>query len=215
MTAASPHFTHCGLPGIDLIPFGMHACHFYKDRTQLVAALAPYFVAGLKGNERCLWITAPPLPADEAIDALRAVWEGADEAIRTGALRVADYDAWYANAQELKGLDVVQLWLDEEEQALADGYNGLRITGNVTFLKPDEWATFVAYEQAVTDAFHGRRIVALCSYLLPQCDEAQIGDIMRAHHCVLEQPGAEWQVAASPEGAGRPRPDLALKGEPR
>ena len=65
------HITHFGLPGIGRIPFGMHTCHLYNNRDQLVAALVPYFVAGLRGNERCLWITAPPLPASEAISALR------------------------------------------------------------------------------------------------------------------------------------------------
>lgn len=32
-----PHITRCGLPGVDRVPFGMHACHFYRDRQNLVA----------------------------------------------------------------------------------------------------------------------------------------------------------------------------------
>jgi hypothetical protein len=47
------HSTQCGLPGIDRVPFGMHACHFYRNRDDLIGALAPYFVAGLRANERC------------------------------------------------------------------------------------------------------------------------------------------------------------------
>jgi quercetin dioxygenase-like cupin family protein len=61
-----PYITRCGLPGIEHVPFGMHACHFYRNRNELVAAMVPYFIAGLRENERCLWITAPPLPAHEA-----------------------------------------------------------------------------------------------------------------------------------------------------
>jgi hypothetical protein len=68
-----PYITRCGLPGIEHVPFGMHACHFYRNRNELVAAMVPYFIAGLRENERCLWITAPPLPAHEASQALRAV----------------------------------------------------------------------------------------------------------------------------------------------
>jgi two-component system, sensor histidine kinase PdtaS len=165
-----PHFTRSGLPGIETVPFGMHACHFYASRDELAAALTAFFMEGLRANERCLWITAPPLPAAEAAEALRAVYDGVDEALEGGALRILDYDQWYQRAAHLKGLEVVQLWLDEEEQALADGYNGLRITGNVTFLKPEDWPTFVDYEQAVTTAFSGRRIVALCSYAEAGCD---------------------------------------------
>ncbi len=111
-----PYITRCGLPGIEHVPFGMHACHFYRNRNELVAAMVPYFIAGLRGNERCLWITAPPLPADEASQALRAASDAVDEAIQAGALRILDFDQWYGSLGRLKGLDVIQFWLEEEER---------------------------------------------------------------------------------------------------
>jgi hypothetical protein len=33
---------------------------------------------GLRGSERCLWVTAPPLPARDGVQALRAAWDGVD-----------------------------------------------------------------------------------------------------------------------------------------
>lgn len=184
-----PHITRCGLPGIDRVPFGMHACHFYRDRDQLVAALVPYFVAGLRGNERSLWVTAPPLSARDAVRALRAAWDDVDNAVKAGALRILD-------ASRLKGRDVVQFWLDEEERALAEGYNGLRIAGNIGFLAPDDWPTLMRHEQAAAARFSGRRIVVLCSYALAQCNDQQGRDVMRAHHCALEGPDIDGQVVA-------------------
>jgi hypothetical protein len=201
--AKLPYITRCGLPGIDHVPFGMHACHFYSDRDQLVATLVPYFIAGLRGNERCLWVTAPPLPAREAVQALRAAWDGADEAEQAGALRILDFDQWYASSVRRKGLDVMQLWFEEEERALAEGYVGLRIAGNTSFLKPGDWSTFMEYEQAVTARFHGRRIIALCSYARAQCSDQQMSEVMHAHHCALDGPDADGQVSAVaqlPEG---------------
>lgn len=196
MTPAKlPNLTRCGLPGIDLVPFGMHACHLYRDRDELVATLAPFFAEGLRANERCLWITAPPLPAGEAVQALGLVYDRVDEAVARGALRVIDFDAWYARSCGLKGLEVVQLWLDEEERALAEGYSGLRITGNMSFLTADDWPAFIAYEHAVTARFNGRRIVALCSYDATQCDDQQMDEVVQAHHCAFERPGETWQVA--------------------
>src|SRR5258705_8927354 len=138
------NITRCGLPGIEWVPFGMHACHFYSSSDQLAAALVPYAVAGLRGNERCLWVTAPPLPARKAVKALRAAWDGADDAIQAGALRILDFDHWYASAAGLKGLDVVELWLEEGKRALAEGYKGLRIARDTSFfLKPGDWSTFL------------------------------------------------------------------------
>jgi two-component sensor histidine kinase len=96
----------------------------------------------------------------------------------------------------LKGLDIVQLWLEEEERALDAGYNGLRIAGNTSFLTPGDWSTFMEYEQAVTAGFSGRRIVALCSYALAHCNDQQMSDVMHAHHCALERPDADWQMVS-------------------
>jgi hypothetical protein len=189
------HLTDCGLPGISRVPYGVHACHFYSNREQLVAALVPYFVAGLRANERCLWVTASPLPAREALRALEAAWPDAGEAVDTGALRILDYEQWYANSVGLKGLDVVQLWLDEEERALASGYSGLRITGNTCFLRLQDWPTFMEYERAVTERFGERRIVALCSYSLEKCSASQVAEVKGAHTCTFEHRDPNWQVA--------------------
>jgi hypothetical protein len=197
------HITSCGLPGIDHVPFGMHACHFFSNRDQLLAVLVPYVIAGLRGNERCLWVTAPLLPAREAIRALRAAWDGADDAIQTGALRILDFDHPYASASGLKGLEVVELWLEEEKRALAEGYNGLRIAGNTSFLKPGDWSTFLAHEEAVTARFNGRRIVALCSYARAECNHQQMTEVMHVHHCTFDGPDPDGHPFAVSQLDGR------------
>ena len=192
------HLTECGLPGIARIPYGLHACHFYADREQLVAALVPYFLAGLRNRERCLWVTAPPLPALEAARALSAAWEGVSNALAGGALRIVDFDEWYTENSGLKGSAIVDLWLREEERALAQGYQGLRIAGNTSFLQPGDLAEFLEYERAVSERFEGRRIVALCSYTLHGANARQLEEVRRAHDCAFERPDSNWQVAARP-----------------
>src|SRR5215813_13660768 len=192
--ATLSHMTCCGLPGIDGVPFGTHACHFYKNRDELIAALVPYFVAGLSANERCLWITAAPLPAREALDELRAAWPDADRAIDSGKLRIRDFDEWYASIGQSKGHDVVQLWLGEEERALEEGFSGLRVTGNISFLTPATWSPFMAYEKSVSAQFKNRRIVALCSYLVTQCEETHVSEVMHVHNCAFERTDESWRM---------------------
>ena len=180
--------TECGLPGIERIPYGLHACHFYASREALVEALVPYFMAGLRNNERCLWVTAPPLPPEEASRAIERGMPGALGALASGALRITDFDSWYT------GGDVVQAWLEEEKRALAEGFSGLRITGNTSFLHGSDFAAFMEYERAVSAGFHGRRIVALCSYSLELCTAQQVIEATRAHPCSLDRHGAEWAL---------------------
>jgi MEDS: MEthanogen/methylotroph, DcmR Sensory domain len=196
-----PHLTDCGLPGISRIPYGLHACHFYPDREHLVEALVPYFLAGLRNNERCLWIAAPPLPAREARRALEAAWKGTAAALDSGAIRILDFDEWYANGAGLSGLGVARFWLEEEQKALAAGYNGLRITGNTSFLSSSDWATFMEYERVVSQNFYGRRIVALCSYTLEGRSAQEVAEVMHSHECTFERPDSSWQVVAGRRAA--------------
>lgn len=186
--------TDCGLPGIRDIPYGVHMCHFYENREDLAAALVPYFSAGLRNNERCIWITAEPLRAEAAKHELRKAGFDLDAAVKAGRLTVRDFSDWYAEAGRLKGTEVVELWLAEEQRALAQGYNGLRITGNVTFLTSNTWPAFMEYEEIVDKAFHARRIVTLCSYRLGECGASEVLDVVHRHRCTLERPDEGWQV---------------------
>jgi hypothetical protein len=189
--------TECGLPGIREIPYGVHMCQFFRTREELAAALVPYFAAGLQARERCIWVTADPLRALAAKDELAKSGFDVDDAIGRGALVIRDHDDWYASAGELKGNQVVDLWLAEEQRALRDGYAGLRITGNITFLRPDEWDGFMEYEALVNRALHGTRIVTLCTYHLHSCGASEVLDVMRRHDCTLERPDHGWQILTS------------------
>lgn len=193
-----PALTECGLPGIRAIPFGVHMCNFYRTREDLAAALVPYFAAGMRGNERCIWITAEPLDAVEARARLLAHGLEVDSAVLRGSLVVRNHSDWYARAGSLKGNEVADLWLAEEERALAAGYSGLRITGNVTFLRPQDWELFMEYEGLIDRLFRTRRIVTLCTYHLESCGATEVLDVMLRHHCTLDRPDKGWQILTGP-----------------
>ena len=108
---------------------------------------------------------------------------------------VRDFDEWYAEAEKLKGTAVVDLWLAEEARALGDSYNGLRITGNTSFLTRETWELFMEYQDAVNQAFRGRRIVTLCTYR--GCDAAEVLDVAQRHSCTLEHPDEGWQIVTA------------------
>jgi len=188
------HITECGLPGIKGIPYGIHMCHFYESAADLRAVLAPYFAAGLRNNERCIWIAAEPLGATLAKIAAQNAGLDVEAAMRKGSLTILDHAEWYAEEGTLKGDEIVKVWLEEESRALAQGYSGLRITGNVTFLTPATWDLFMDYEQGLNGALEGRRIVTLCTYRLGQVGAAELLDVSRRHHCTLDHPDQGWQI---------------------
>ena len=192
--ATPSNLTDCGLPGIRNIPYGVHMCHFYRDRDELAAVLVPYFAAGLRNRERCIWIAAAPLDAAAAKLALARAGVDVDAALGDGSLVLRDFSEWYADGENLIGAAVVDFWLAEEARALADGYAGIRISGNVSFLTPETWSVFMEYEDRVQKAFSGRRIVTLCTYPFDGCGAANVLDVVNRHSCTLEHPDEGWQI---------------------
>jgi two-component system sensor kinase FixL len=191
--SAQTFLTEFGLPGIQLVPYGLHTCYFYDSDEHLEAALAQYFAAGVRHRERCIWITAEPFDAARARAALGAKGFDARELERSGALMVKEHSEWYTRANPSRGYDAAAFWLEEEQRALALGFNGIRITGDTRFLTKDSWEAFMEYERAVNNVFGGRRIVALCPY------QRRIGatgmlDVLRCHECAIDRDHEGWQV---------------------
>jgi hypothetical protein len=186
--------TECGIPGIKLVPYGIHLCHLYQEREELLDSLMPYFKAGLRLGDRCLWITAPPLTALEARAEMAKLLPDLDAILRDGHLRIIDASDWYASTGGFRGEEVIKRWLKEEEDALAQGFNGLRIAENASFLMRFDSAALMNYERAVTEAVQEHSIVALCSFDLHQCEATDVFDIIQVHHFTLDRPDDHWQV---------------------
>ena len=197
---SAAHFADCGLPGITLIPYGVHMCFFYESREDLAGALVPYFAAGLRGNERCIWVTADPLPAAEAKRALREAGVDVDAALRKGSLAVRDYAEWYGDWERVSADDLVEHCLREERNALSAGYDAVRLSGNISFVTPERWSAFMEYEQTLNQALLGRRIVGLCSYPLGRSPASDVLEVVRRHHCTLDHPDHGWQILSGRPG---------------
>jgi len=206
MSAAS-HITDCGLPGIKEIPYGVHMCHFYEGRADLAAALVPYFMAGLRNNERCLWITAEPLGEAAAKAALQAAGVDVEAAQRKGSLTIRDHAQWYGDGHALTADEIIERWFAEEARALADGYAALRITGNTSFLTPATFPAFMEYEHRLAESLPGHRIVTLCSYPRSRSAPSDVLEVVRNHDCTLDHPDGGWQILTAPAypGAFSPR----------
>ena len=188
------HITDCGLTGIKAIPYGLHMCHFYESRDDLASTLVPYFVAGLQKNERCIWITAEPLDAKAAEAEMARAGLNMPAMARKGSLLIREHADWYGKSESLDPARIAQRWLDEEQRALEDGYAGLRITGNTSFVQPADWSAFMDYEQRIDELFASRRIVTLCSYRLDPRAPSDMLDVARRHSCTLNRPDEGWQL---------------------
>jgi hypothetical protein len=187
------HVTASGIPGVGLVPHDFHMCHFYPTRKELLEALLPYFAAGASNNERCIWITAPSIPAAEIRENFAKFPELA-RAEESGQLTLSDALEWYGEPETINIDDMIERWINEEERALEDGYQALRIAGNASFMPRENWSHLMAYEKKFHDRARGRRILTCCSYPSQTCLPIDILEVARRHDAVLDHADQHWQV---------------------
>ncbi|MFP2933047.1 ATP-binding protein, partial [Pyxidicoccus sp. 3LG] len=88
---------------------------------------------------------------------------------------------------------VLRGWLAHEEQALARGYAGLRMSGNTSWLKREDWGDFREYERRADALLSSHRIIALCGYCLEHCTQEGVLDVVRHHGFALVRNAGEWE----------------------
>lgn len=134
---------------------------------------------------------------------MRALRPGLDDAEATGRLRLLHENDVYLDASgRIRSIDgIIDFWLKRESDARAQGFQGLRITGDGTGLvSSDSWATGVDYERRADAAFRGRRIVAYCTYSLPAVSPARLAEVLSGHGSGLIRRNGAWDEVRS--GAG-------------
>ena len=190
-------YVDSGIPAVGQLPWGAHFCQFYETAQDLVDTLVPYFKAGLDGNERCMWVAAPPLRAQGATDALRAAVPEIDKLLARGQIEIVDADEWYLSQDKKGADDLIQSWLAKKDEALAQGYKGLRVTGNTYFLEAKDWDSFNEYEEKVNGCFCDHNIIALCSYCTERCNAGGVLDVVETHQFALARRRGNWALLES------------------
>lgn len=186
--------------GIDIIgdvSWGAHLCVFYESKEDLIDILVPYFKTGLENNEFCVWVTSEPLKAEEAKSSLRQAVKNLDDYIEKGRIEIMDYNQWYAKSGKFESDKVLKGWGEKEAWALKNGFDGLRVTGNTSWIGKNEWRNFADYEATVNDVIGSYHILAICTYSLEKCSAAGIIDVISAHQVAFARCGSKWELVES------------------
>jgi|GEM_PF-1547348 len=186
-----------GIPAIGDVPWGTHLCQFYRTKRDLLDTLVPYFSAGLKNNEFCMWVTSDPLSAEEATRAMRKAVPHFARYVRSGQIEIIPHDQWYTKGGRFDERRVLNGWVTRYRRALAKGFDGLRLTGNTFWLEKDDWGAFAAYEATVNRVIGKYKMLALCTYSLEKCGAREVFDVMRNHEATLVRSGRGWQTIES------------------
>ncbi|MFH1519637.1 MAG: MEDS domain-containing protein [Candidatus Omnitrophota bacterium] len=188
--------------GIDIIgdvSWGTHFCQFYQTKEDLIDILVPYFKAGLENNEFCMWVTFEPLGVEDVKKALKEKVKDLDKYITKGQIEILDHSQWYTKSGKFEADNILRGWVEKEAQALKMGFDGLRLTGNISWLEKNDWKKFADYEAAVNNAIGKHRMLAICTYSLDKCGASEIVDVVNNHQFALIRREGKWEILESSE----------------
>jgi PAS domain S-box-containing protein len=188
-----------GIPVIGDAPWGVHFCQFYQTKDDLIDVLVPYFKAGLESNEFCLWVTSEPLNEEEAQEAMRKAVPDFELYLGRGQIEIVPHTQWYLKDGVFNLRRVLNAWIKKLEQALANGYDGIRVTGNTAWLEKKDWKNFTDYEEEINSVIGKCRMMAVCTYSIDKCSASEVIDVVRNHQFALIKRKGAWELIESSE----------------
>jgi DNA-binding CsgD family transcriptional regulator len=173
---------------------GTHVCVFYETKEDLLGTVVPYFKAGLEGNEFCLWAISEPLTEDDALNALRQSVPGFDRLLAKRSIEIISAREWYLAGDRFDLQRIIGGWNEKLRDALANGYDAMRVSGNTSWLDTKHWKDFCAYERDLQEIVIGRRMSVLCTYPLATGRPADIVEVSLAHQFAIARRKGDWEV---------------------
>lgn len=183
-----------GIDAVGSLPWGTHLCVFYQTQNDLMDILGPFFRAGLEDNEFCMWIVAPPLNAEEARKRLVRRIPDLDRHLKQGQIEILDTGQWYTPSGKFEADQVLEAWSRKEKQAFQKGFDGLRVSGDSSWLDDRAWKDYSVYEERVNHAISGYRMLAVCSYPLDKCGASEVFDVIQSHQSALARRKGRWEI---------------------
>jgi PAS domain S-box-containing protein len=187
-------FRKSGISSVGDTPWGSHICQFYETKEDLLRLLIPYFKAGLKNNEFCMWVTSEPVSVEDAREAMVGAIPNFHRYVETGQIEMIPYTDWYLKKDTFESGEVLSGWIDKLNEALTNGYDGMRVTGNTSWLGREYWATFIDYEKKLNSVINRYRIMAVCTYPLNRCEAGEMVEVLRNHQSALFKNGNKLRL---------------------
>jgi DNA-binding CsgD family transcriptional regulator len=176
------------------MPWGSHVCVFYESSDDLLDTVIPFLKTGLESNEYCLWALSEPLTMRDARTVLRRRVADVERHLDAGQLEIVSARDWYLPEGRFDPRRVTDAWEAKLREALAKGFDGLRVSGNAFWLNTDHWKAFCDYECALNELLANRTMTALCTYPISASGAAEVLEVARAHQFAVARRNGDWEI---------------------
>jgi signal transduction histidine kinase/ActR/RegA family two-component response regulator len=161
---------------------GDHLCLVYRSAAEQTAALVPYLKAGLAAGERCLFVGHGTSARRLEHALTEASIDVQGECDRGALVFVTQRDNWLPGGRFDPGAMMDSL-RQAEQQALDDGFSGLRATWNMGWVLEGTPGAdrLIEYEAHLNRFLAGSRTCALCRYSRDGSSPELIEDALQTH----------------------------------
>jgi len=165
---------------------GDHLCCIYETEEEHRAVLTPFLRQGLERGEKVLYIVDAHT-AETILGYLRDEGVDVEACLERGQFAILTRDEAYMREGVFDPQRMIALLRAETEQALAEGYPALRVSGEMT------WALrglpgaerLIEYEARLNEFLPGSQCLAICQYDRRRFDAALLLDVLRTHPIVV------------------------------
>lgn len=163
----------------------MHMCSFFKNEQDQSSQAVPFVLSGLNTHQRCVYILDRS-NRDDVMDSVARTKEIRDR-IESGQLLFLTSQETYLKNGKFEQKRMLSLIANAHKEALADGYSGSVITGEMTWFnnsgtQPDN---LLEYEARINDLYPGIEANLLCQYDESGLDPGLMMDVIRTHPKVI------------------------------
>lgn len=166
-----------------LVQSGDHLVVLYNNEVEVSNTVISYIRESLKRNERCIHIMGD-VDTDRIIEDLKKDFD-IDELIENGQLILLTKEESYAKEGRFEQAKMVGLLQELSIKSLDDGFDGLAITGELSWLlekSNDAMETIISYEVDLNEkVFKHYPISILCRYSMTKFSDEMIINIIQLH----------------------------------
>ncbi len=143
-----------------------HACLIFEVLAYYRDLASRFILDGLAGNEKCVMAVDTYTPQMVRED-LAAVGVDFESAVEQGRLTLMEVRSAYADQGGFEPNATIDIWKEETEKAISQGYTALRVVGEATFsLGGDDKADKLIYYENIINhvLFNAYPFKSLCVY---------------------------------------------------
>lgn len=165
----------------DLKP-GNHLCCIYETDEEHKSVITPYLRLGLENNEKVLYIVNENT-AETVLNYLKDDGVDADQFLHNGQLSILNVTDSYMKDGVFDPDKMIKMLSDETGKALKEGYNALRVTGEMSWTLRGFPGSerLIEYEAKLNNFFPKNECLAICQYDARIFDPEIVMEILETH----------------------------------